>query len=155
MHLHSLRLFCFSYVFFFCSFPLLPFSSNTNWSNVCKFIKVIVGSTNNFLKKTFGFQIKCTTRYEKLLFFLGVVFSILTGMCQPFESYTLGETSQVLVKVTNAINNKTIGELNCFICMLVLCIRLLKRIVKAVKLSLTAFQTLSILRMLTNFLKVI
>ncbi|CAA94202.2 P-GlycoProtein related [Caenorhabditis elegans] len=79
------------------SFPLLPFSSNTNWSNVCKFIKVII---------------KCTTRYEKLLFFLGVVFSILTGMCQPFESYTLGETSQVLVKVTNAINNKTIDPVD-------------------------------------------
>uniref|UniRef100_A0A8R1HP82 Uncharacterized protein n=1 Tax=Caenorhabditis japonica TaxID=281687 RepID=A0A8R1HP82_CAEJA len=52
--------------------------------------------------------IKCTTCFEKLLFLVGITFSILTGLCQPFMSYSFGEVSQVLVEITNAINNKTI-----------------------------------------------
>ncbi|EGT59328.1 hypothetical protein CAEBREN_32747 [Caenorhabditis brenneri] len=50
----------------------------------------------------------CTTKYEKVLFILAIFFAIITGLIQPFESYTLGEVAQVLVTITNAINNKTI-----------------------------------------------
>ncbi|CAL2049364.1 unnamed protein product [Caenorhabditis brenneri] len=50
----------------------------------------------------------CTTKYEKVLFILAIFFAVITGLIQPFESYTLGEVAQVLVTITNAINNKTI-----------------------------------------------
>ncbi|PIC16962.1 hypothetical protein B9Z55_023375 [Caenorhabditis nigoni] len=50
----------------------------------------------------------CTTGYEKFLFILGAFFAILVGLVMPFESYALGELSQVLVTITNAINNDTI-----------------------------------------------
>ncbi|EGT59532.1 hypothetical protein CAEBREN_32748 [Caenorhabditis brenneri] len=73
--------------------PLLTPSPRRKSSAFCNFILVII---------------LCTTKFEKLLFILGVVFSILVGFCMPIESYAFGEVSQVLVTITNAINNKTI-----------------------------------------------
>ncbi|CAI2356482.1 unnamed protein product [Caenorhabditis sp. 36 PRJEB53466] len=75
------------------SLPLLPTSNEKKSSKLISFIRVII---------------KCTTCFEKLLFFIGIIFSICTGLCQPFMSYTFGEVAQVLVTITNAINNKTI-----------------------------------------------
>ncbi|KAF1747190.1 hypothetical protein GCK72_023651 [Caenorhabditis remanei] len=51
---------------------------------------------------------KCTSKLEKFLFLLGIASAVLTGLCQPFMSYTFGEVSQVFVKITSAVNNKTI-----------------------------------------------
>ncbi|CAL2049363.1 unnamed protein product [Caenorhabditis brenneri] len=75
------------------STPLLTPSPRRKSSAFCNFIHVII---------------LCTTKFEKLLFLLGVGFSILVGFCMPIESYAFGEVSQVLVTITNAINNKTI-----------------------------------------------
>ncbi|CAL2049366.1 unnamed protein product [Caenorhabditis brenneri] len=72
--------------------PLLLQENEKKSSNLLNFIRVIY---------------KCTSCFEKLLFFLGIIFSLLTGLCQPFMSYTFGEVSQVLVTITSAINNKT------------------------------------------------
>ncbi|KAF1747191.1 hypothetical protein GCK72_023652 [Caenorhabditis remanei] len=77
--------------------PLLQLSDEKKSSKLISFIRVIF---------------KCTTCFEKLLFFLGIIFSLLTGLCQPFMSYTFGEVSQVLVTITNAINNKTMDPAN-------------------------------------------
>ncbi|PIC16950.1 hypothetical protein B9Z55_023366 [Caenorhabditis nigoni] len=74
------------------STPLLHEENQKKSSPLLSFIRVIF---------------KCTSCFEKLLFMLGIFFSLLTGLCQPFMSYTFGEVSQVLVTITNAINNKT------------------------------------------------
>eukprot|EP00081_Caenorhabditis_elegans_P026322 NP_509812.2 P-GlycoProtein related [Caenorhabditis elegans] len=73
--------------------PLIAQSNEKKPLELCSFIRVIF---------------KCTSCFEKFLFLIGVFFSLVTGLCQPFVSYTLGETAQVLVTITNAINNKTI-----------------------------------------------
>ncbi|PIC16951.1 hypothetical protein B9Z55_023367 [Caenorhabditis nigoni] len=51
---------------------------------------------------------KCTSNLEKILLLLGTIFAVCTGLCQPFLSYTFGEVSQVFVKITSAVNNKTL-----------------------------------------------
>ncbi|ULT81131.1 hypothetical protein L3Y34_011190 [Caenorhabditis briggsae] len=72
---------------------LLPAENVKEYSNFSSFARVVW---------------KCTSKLEKLLFLLGTISAVCTGLCQPFLSYTFGEVSHVFVRITSAVNNRTL-----------------------------------------------